>query len=126
MGAAYQASVASRGQDARRRRQNRAQQLNAALDAIMASSLAPLGDTAAADVAAAPATDMAFVERHTCTSVWAGPAGAECVICIQDLVDGDEVRTMPCGHTFHRECMDVWLQRSRFCPLCRRPIDGQQ
>uniref|UniRef100_A0A7S2WGZ8 RING-type domain-containing protein n=2 Tax=Rhizochromulina marina TaxID=1034831 RepID=A0A7S2WGZ8_9STRA len=27
--------------------------------------------------------------------------------------------TLPCGHTFHRECLGQWLLRSRSCPTCR-------
>lgn len=121
--AAFQATALARRQEARRRRQERAQQVAAALDVIMASTLASLNGTEAAEAAALPAADMAAVENHTITSVWTGPAEGECVICVEDFVEGDEVRRLPCGHIYHRECVDVWLLRSRACCLCKRPID---
>ena len=29
------------------------------------------------------------------------------------------LRELRCGHLFHSECIDVWLQRQRLCPLCK-------
>jgi len=44
----------------------------------------------------------------------------ECAICIMGFHSGDSVRRLPsCGHTFHRECIDLWLLRSAACPLCK-------
>ncbi|XP_072960053.1 E3 ubiquitin-protein ligase RHA1B-like [Typha angustifolia] len=47
-----------------------------------------------------------------------------CVICLDDLVAGEEVRVLPrCHHTFHKGCIDRWLTApSRVCPICRGPV----
>ncbi|CAH8871159.1 unnamed protein product [Trichobilharzia szidati] len=42
----------------------------------------------------------------------------ECIICMNDLKLGDEVRYLPCLHTYHRVCIDEWLMRSFSCPTC--------
>jgi hypothetical protein len=45
----------------------------------------------------------------------------ECVICMD--ADGGEqpqpATQLPCGHTFHRECIQPWLQIQSTCPVCR-------
>jgi hypothetical protein len=50
------------------------------------------------------------------------PAAETCVICCCELEDGDEVRTLPCSHGFHRGCIDKWLLSDAFgaksCPVC--------
>jgi hypothetical protein len=46
--------------------------------------------------------------------------GEGCSICLVDFEDGDELRQLlPCGHRFHRACIDRWLLKSS--PTC--PID---
>jgi hypothetical protein len=51
---------------------------------------------------------------------------AECSICINALQTGDAVRHLPpCGHVFHRSCIDLWLLRRADCPLCKRDVRGE-
>ena len=38
---------------------------------------------------------------------------------------GDEARHLPCGHVFHRPCVDDWLLKRRKCPLCKLNIVGK-
>jgi hypothetical protein len=47
-------------------------------------------------------------------------AEALCSICISALVAGEKVKVLPpCGHCFHPDCVDAWLQSQPSCPLCR-------
>ncbi|KAF9310337.1 hypothetical protein BG003_008666 [Podila horticola] len=56
------------------------------------------------------------------SSVWATNFDDECAICLNEFVDGDELRQMYCDHYFHRNCVDRWLSRNPFCPKCKRAI----
>lgn len=42
----------------------------------------------------------------------------ECTVCLEEFVEGDEVRILPCKHSFHRACVDSWLEAQITCPLC--------
>ncbi|KAG0314048.1 hypothetical protein BGZ99_008394 [Dissophora globulifera] len=47
----------------------------------------------------------------------------ECVICLEDYKDEDELRVLPCRHEYHVVCIDNWLtNRKKFCPICKRDI----
>ncbi|KAM7211724.1 hypothetical protein V8F06_012904 [Rhypophila decipiens] len=49
-----------------------------------------------------------------------GLKSSSCAICTEDLVDGSQVRSLPCGHCFHPACVESWLLGfSTTCPLCR-------
>ncbi|KAG7402093.1 hypothetical protein PHYBOEH_007307 [Phytophthora boehmeriae] len=53
-------------------------------------------------------TDMKTTEQHT-----------ECVICLSDYEKDDQVISLPCGHTFHKDCGMTWLVEHNVCPTCR-------
>jgi len=48
--------------------------------------------------------------------------GAQCAICMNEFQIGAEITTLPCGHTFDRECIQRWLRVKRICALCRHDI----
>ena len=35
-----------------------------------------------------------------------------------------DFRVLPCGHQYHRDCVDHWLQMNKTCPVCKREIDA--
>ncbi|PVU92822.1 hypothetical protein BB559_003581 [Furculomyces boomerangus] len=44
----------------------------------------------------------------------------ECLICFEEFEDDELIRSIPCRHIFHKECIDTWLLgQSGFCPTCR-------
>jgi len=46
-----------------------------------------------------------------------------CAVCLTDFRATDRIRCLPkCGHIFHMECLDKWIDYQRYsCPLCRSP-----
>ena len=59
----------------------------------------------------------------------------ECVVCMEPYEEGEVLKDLPCGHTFHAACIDAWLLgKGRAppkapptlptCPLCKAaPVD---
>jgi len=45
----------------------------------------------------------------------------QCVICFNELNDGDMVGwSEHCDHIFHKDCIHSWLLKHPECPICRR------
>lgn len=51
----------------------------------------------------------------------------ECPICFATYEEGEELRTLPCLHAFHTECIDQWLTSRRAsslcCPVCHTKVE---
>ncbi|KAI1317308.1 hypothetical protein EDD11_008677 [Mortierella claussenii] len=46
-----------------------------------------------------------------------------CSICLGDYEVGEQVRTLPCYHQYHVECIDPWLLNvASMCPICKRDL----
>lgn len=46
------------------------------------------------------------------------PTGT-CILCVEHLLEGDNMVTSECGHIFHRNCIERHLIESSECPTCR-------
>lgn len=57
-------------------------------------------------------------------AVGGGADGHSCSVCLEAYRVGDEVRTIPCFHTFHTGCIDPWLAERAECPICKHSAIG--
>ncbi len=69
----------------------------------------------------------ALESDHVPVSIYTRPSPAPsensrptCVVCLADFDDGDGLRTLACGHSFHAHCVDPWLIENQSCPLCKQ------
>lgn len=46
----------------------------------------------------------------------------QCSICLMEFQNNEVIRTLPCIHNFHKDCIDQWLKRQKYCPLCKGEI----
>uniref|UniRef100_A0A6C0DJE3 RING-type domain-containing protein n=1 Tax=viral metagenome TaxID=1070528 RepID=A0A6C0DJE3_9ZZZZ len=71
------------------------------------------------DVIVAPSTE----QIRLATTVSNTPMDDNCAICQEEVLSDSEIRTInQCNHAFHKGCIDQWLERSVFCPICRIDI----
>tara|TARA_B110000208_G_scaffold48182_1_gene63750 strand:+ start:106 stop:471 length:366 start_codon:yes stop_codon:yes gene_type:complete len=42
----------------------------------------------------------------------------ECIICISDTINTDELCILKCNHTYHKICIDKWFLKQKTCPIC--------
>ncbi|XP_062075602.1 RING-H2 finger protein ATL29 [Humulus lupulus] len=51
--------------------------------------------------------------------------GLECAICLVEFENESLLRLLTvCYHVFHQECVDLWLESHKTCPVCRRDLDS--
>lgn len=46
-----------------------------------------------------------------------------CRICFEDYQEGDIIRTLPCMHKFHKNCIDQWFRNHHDCPICKYDVN---
>lgn len=62
-------------------------------------------------------TAIDMLPEYICTQD--SDAGKDgCVVCLEAFRKGQTLRTIPCLHRFHKQCIDHWLQRKSTCPIC--------
>lgn len=45
----------------------------------------------------------------------------ECVICLEDMLQGNTIARLPCLCIYHKGCIDAWFKVNRSCP--EHPLD---
>jgi len=45
-----------------------------------------------------------------------------CSICLEDYSTGSSVKSLPCLHCFHADCIDTWLRLNTTCPVCKHSL----
>ena len=46
----------------------------------------------------------------------------KCTICLTDFEIGDKKSTLPCLHSFHSNCIEKWIKKKKYCPICKFQI----
>mmetsp|Transcript_43034 Transcript_43034/g.82500 ORF Transcript_43034/g.82500 Transcript_43034/m.82500 type:complete len:246 (+) Transcript_43034:48-785(+) len=62
-----------------------------------------------------PALMHTMLEVFQCTHKLE-QSGTSCVICLDDIKEGDKLGRLSCGHTFHATCVGRWLRVHAQCP----------
>ncbi|KAF5735057.1 RING-H2 finger protein ATL29-like [Tripterygium wilfordii] len=90
----------------------------------------PSGIIAVANAPANPGLDSSLIQSFptftysTVKNLRHEKYGLECAICLAEFEDDDLLRLLTvCYHVFHQECIDLWLQSHKTCPVCRRDLD---
>ncbi|KAL5709541.1 RING-type E3 ubiquitin transferase [Ranunculus cassubicifolius] len=42
-----------------------------------------------------------------------------CSVCLEQVSVGEVLRSLPCLHQFHANCIDPWLRQQGTCPVCK-------
>jgi len=46
----------------------------------------------------------------------------EC-FCAVGYTSADRLLALPCGHVFHKRCIDKWFEENHVCPVCKRDVN---
>ena len=46
----------------------------------------------------------------------------ECVICLENIKNGDLVALTECFHMYHHSCLNGWLVINPICPICDKGL----
>jgi hypothetical protein len=49
-----------------------------------------------------------------------------CPICQDEMPNPAAIKTLPCQHQFHTDCIQRWIEMRNLCPLCKRVADVSQ
>uniref|UniRef100_A0A0D9X988 RING-type domain-containing protein n=1 Tax=Leersia perrieri TaxID=77586 RepID=A0A0D9X988_9ORYZ len=88
------------------------------------------GDDQLAAIAAAAAVGPTLADRFRSSFSPArfgrrrcGGAAPDCRVCLARFEPESVVNRLPCGHLFHRACLEKWLDYDHAtCPLCRHRL----
>ena len=46
----------------------------------------------------------------------------QCIICMEEFENNENVKLLPCDHIFHKNCIKQWLLKQKTCPFCKAEI----
>jgi hypothetical protein len=44
---------------------------------------------------------------------------SQCIICMENFTENELVKQLSCGHIFHEDCINQWLEQQKNCPFCK-------
>lgn len=47
----------------------------------------------------------------------------KCPVCLCEFAEGEDLKSLPCVHFFHKECIDRWLMVGHSCPMCKTLVE---
>ncbi|KAG1704186.1 hypothetical protein DVH05_006197 [Phytophthora capsici] len=50
----------------------------------------------------------------------------DCLICRCGFEVGEVIKSLPCFHSYHSDCVDSWLSLNKVCPVCQFSVDQTQ
>ncbi|CAI9111065.1 OLC1v1011200C1 [Oldenlandia corymbosa var. corymbosa] len=61
-----------------------------------------------------------FKAKEMNTNPFNSSSSEDCAVCLENFRAGEKCRLLPiCRHSFHSDCVDIWLLRKPVCPICR-------
>ncbi|KAL2496264.1 RING-H2 finger protein ATL16 [Forsythia ovata] len=85
----------------------------------------PAAENRGLDEAAIRSIPTFHYKKGTDKQELAEKGSSECAVCLNEFQEDEKLRGIPdCGHVFHIDCIDVWLQNNANCPLCRTSISA--
>lgn len=66
-----------------------------------------------------PASESNQVSGEAEASPMAPEDELTCSVCLEQVNEGEIIRTLPCLHQFHSTCIDPWLRQQGTCPVCK-------
>jgi E3 ubiquitin-protein ligase SDIR1 len=90
------------------------------------ATLSPKSVAASLSSPAAPASSASLSSSSSSSSSSALKAGLKgatdsarkCAVCLEAQISGQTLRSLPCLHNFHIDCIDPWLRIKPVCPVC--------
>ena len=49
----------------------------------------------------------------------------QCMVCLLQFKNEDDVQYLSCSHLFHHKCVNEWVKYKPECPTCRQQIDTE-
>lgn len=49
-------------------------------------------------------------------------AQTDCPVCLVEFAKGDKLKSLPCVHFYHEDCIDAWLLVGHACPVCKKLV----